>query len=418
MTALSHIDGRSGSTNQSPLPCGRVTVTIKAMTRGRVGRGSTRWSGHRRLAAARRILAAIVVAASASVSPALRSSAAATPEPLAPTVHCGWVMPNTGDSTTFTYGPDDDATTERSAGTPCFPGAEGGAFQPTGASGLAHIIVDPLGTGIGREIELWAVVSHPSSDAFATESGTVSWTVYAPNGSVVSQVFPTGRSCAGTVAPGPMWAAASNGPDGLGVFAANTVENLEGTGLWQSCRQGRLRMFFGRLTLASGSPCGSYSVATTATVEGKSTELRYGFDVICPTRATLDAVDVLWNVFPGGAAHVVGDLDPTTAGAPTVTNNGPNPIQVGLVFTPLVRAGSPEAPAIAEFGSMLAPTTGEGSGLPRFAADTPQWFAGPSSIVCPGHSARLNLTVYASRDLPLGQYVGTLRLLTRAGGRC
>ena len=281
---------------------------------------------------------------------------------------------------------------------------------------MAHVIIDPLGTGAGREIEFWAAVSHPSSDAFATENGAVHWTVFSPDGSVVGQVLPTGRSCAGTTAPGPMWAAASNGPNGLGVFAAATVENPEGTGLWQSCRQGRIRMFFGRLTLASGSPCGSYQVATTATVEGKSAVLRYGFEVICPTRAVLDATDVHWDVSPGGVAQLIGDLDPSTVGAPTVTNDGPNPVQIGLIFTPLKRAESSWAPAIAEFGSLLA--TGEGSALSRVAADTPQWFSGPASIVCPGASVRLNLTVYAPVDLPLGEYAGNVRLLSRAGGRC
>lgn len=364
-----------------------------------------------------RALAACTLAAALLVSPALRSPASAVEEPAAPTIHCAWVLPSVGNATTFAYGPDDDATSVRLAGNPCALN-EGVAFQPNGAPGLTHIVVDPNNDGSGREIELWAAVSHPTSDAFGSGAGSVAWSVRRPDGSLLAEVAPTGRSCAGAASPGPMWDAASASATGSGVFVAATVRNDEGTGLWQACRQGRVRMFSGRLTLASGAACGAYSVTTTATVANKSSTLKYGFDVLCPTDVVLDAVTIHWDVTPGGTGVLNGDQDPTTGSAPTVTNNGPNPVQIGLVFTPLRRADAVVNDAIAEFGAVLAPPTTLRAGLPRIVAGETVWFSGPASVVCPGKSVRMNLMVHAPVDLALGQYEGRVRVLARAGGRC
>ncbi len=365
-----------------------------------------------------RVLTACLLAAGFLVSPTLRSPAAAVEEPAAPIVHCGWVLASTGGATTFAYGPDDDTSTVRLAGTPCALTPEGAAFQPTGAPGLTKVIVDPNQDGSGREIEFWAAVSHPTSDAFGSGAGTVKWSVQGPDGSELAQVVPTGRSCAGTESPGPMWDAASANATGTGVFFAETVSNDEGTGLWQACRQGRVRMFVGRMTLASGAACGSYSVKTTATVAGKSSELGYKFDVLCPTSVTLDAVNIHWDVAPGGTAVVTGDQDPSTGAMPTVTNNGPNPVQIGLVFTPLRRGDAVVNDAIAEFAAVLAPPSSLRAGLPKIVAGETVWFSGPASVVCPGTSVRMNLAVRAPLDITPGQYEGSVRVLARAGGRC
>ncbi len=364
-----------------------------------------------------RTLTACVLTALLLVSPAFRSPASAVEEPAAPTIHCGWVLPSVGNATTFVYGPDDDATSVRLAGNPCALN-QGVAFQPNDAPGLTHIVVDPNDDGSGREIEFWAAVSHPTSDSFGSGAGSVAWSVRRPDGSLLAQVQPTGRSCAGTSSPGPMWEAASASATGTGVLVADTVRNDEGTGLWQACRQGRIRMFSGRLTVASGAACGSYSVTTTATVADKSAALTFGFEVLCPTDVVLDAVNIHWDVTPGGTGVVNGDLDPTTGSAPTVTNHGPNPVQIGLVFTPLRRSDAVVNDAIAEFGAALIPPTTLRAGLPRIVAGETVWFSGPASVVCPGKSVRMNLLVHAPLDLALGQYEGSVRVLARAGGRC
>ena len=215
-----------------------------------------------------------------------------------------------------------------------------------------------------------------------------------------------------------MWDAATANATGTGVFVGDTVKNDEGTGLWQACRQGRVRVFSGRLTLASGAACGSYSVTTTATVADKSTSLTYGFDVLCPTDVVLDSVNIHWDVIPGGTGVLNGDQDPTTRSAPTVTNHGPNAVQIGLSFTPLRRGDAVVNDVIAEFGATLAPPTSLQSSLPKIKAGETVWFAGPASVVCPGQSVRMNLTVHAPTDTALGQYEGSVRLLARAGGRC
>lgn len=386
------------------------------MTRGLVGeRGWRRNVPHVRPSG--RVLLACLCSVALMSGPLL-GPASAELEPGSPIVHCGWVLPDTDAGPTFTYGPDDDVTTVRLAGAPCTLTDDGNAFQPSGAAGLTHIVVDPDLIGSTRTVEFWAAVSDPASDAFASGSGTVSWSVRGPDGSLVGDVAPDGRSCAGSTTPGPMWEAASDGPAGAGVLAAETVKNDDGTGLWQACRQGRVRMFSGRLTLASGMACGSYSVTTTATVAEKSATLGYTFEVLCATNVVLDAGSVHWNVAPGGIGIVKGDDDPTTGTAPTVTNNGPNPVQIGLLFTPLRRSDAVVNDAIAEFGGLLSPLSSLKAGIPRIVAGESAWFTGPASVVCPGKSVPIDVSVHAPADLADGEYEGTFQVLARAGGRC
>jgi hypothetical protein len=333
-----------------------------------------------------------------------------------PAIHCAWAMANAGTSDTFEYGPEDNTSTamiESEAACKLDPLRI--ASQVENSQGLLHV----QGTNPNqREIELWAAVSHPSSDAFGIGLGSVSWTVHKPNGDVLAQVERSVRTCAGDDAPGQMWntAATAYSHSGSGAFAMTTVSNATGTGLWQACRQGQIRVFSARTTLPANAPCGSYSIRTTATVDTAKTTLDYGIDVLCPVSAILDAVNVHWDVSPGGTAVVRGDLDPTTTNSPTVTNNGDRPVQVGLIFSALIRPDMSDS--IAEFGATVLGKDGSLAGAPRLDANEEGWISGPSSVLCPGKSMPINLVVHAPVDLAPGEYSGSVRVLARAGGRC
>ena len=245
---------------------------------------STRRQGLIRLAACAASL--FLVFAGMNIGAAVAAPAA----PEAPVIHCAWALASVGTSATFEYGPDDDTTTPLfGAGAPCASDPTGVASQPTGAQGMLHVQPNPTAP---RELELWAAVSYPTSDAFASGDGAVAWIIHRPNGRELARVEPTGRSCAGTTAPGPMWTAASTTDSGTGAFSMETVTNVAGSGLWQACRQGQIRAFFGRLSLPADAACGSYPVTTSATVDGETSTLDYSIEVLCPLMVNLDTTEI------------------------------------------------------------------------------------------------------------------------------
>jgi hypothetical protein len=343
-------------------------------------------------------------------------ASASAPGLSTPIIHCSWAMVSVSDDDTFLYGPDDTtspALIESEAA--CKSDSTRVALQADGAQGLLHLKGNNPQL---RNLELWAAVSNSSNDAFGTSEGTVSWTIHTPDGQELTRVDQPQRSCAGVDQPGPMWITAAKGfaSSGSGAFSLTTVTNESGTGLWQACRQGQLRVFSARTTLPANAPCGMYSVSTTANSGVAATTLRYGIDVLCPASAVMDTANIHWNVEPGGTAVVQGDLDPTTSDHPTITNTGDGPVQIGLEFTPLRRADMSDT--IAQFGAMVVPKTGPASGLSRLAGNTLGWIPGPASVLCPGKSMPINLVITAPVDLPSGEYSGSVRVLARAGGRC
>jgi hypothetical protein len=347
---------------------------------------------------------------------AANSASAVEPQRRNPVIHCSWAMVSVSDDDTFQYGRDDatsPALIESQAA--CKSDSTQVALQADGAQGLLHLNGNNPQL---RQLELWAAVSHPSNDSFGTSEGMVSWTIFAPNGQELTRVDQSNRSCGGVDQPGPMWMTAASGftSSGSGAFSLTTVTNESGTGLWQACRQGQLRVFSARTTLPANAPCGTYSVSTTAAVGVADTTLHYGMDVLCPASAVMDTTSVHWNVEPGGTAVVRGDLDSATSDHPTITNTGDGPVQIGLEFTPLRRADHSDT--IAQFGAMVVPKTGLASGLSRLAGSTIGWIPGPASVLCPGDSMPINLVITAPIDLAPGEYSGSVRVLARAGGRC
>lgn len=367
-------------------------------------------------ASGRRATLALALLFVLSGFPTLSTAQAASLDLQAPVIHCAWAMANVRTNGTFEYGPDDNTSTALlDSEAACKGDASTIASQAENTQGLLHLQGN---NPTSRGIELWAAVSNPTSDAFGTGEGTVSWIIYKPDGQELAQVGQPTRSCAGEDEPGLMWKTASTAYSysGTGAFADSAVSNQSGTGLWQACRQGQIRIFSARTALPPNSPCGVYSVSTVASVETKTTKLSYGIDVLCPVSVLLDTQNVHWNVESGGSAVVQGDADPATTDSPTITNNGDGPVQVGLAFTPLRRSDLSDS--IAEFGAMLVPKTGSVTGLSRLAANTDGWIPGLSSVICPGKSMPINLVVHAPVDLAPGEYSGSVRVLARAGGRC
>jgi hypothetical protein len=333
-----------------------------------------------------------------------------------PAIHCAWAMANTSATDTFEYGPDDNTSTSLLGTEPaCKLDPLHIAVQAMNAPGM---LVLQGSNPKPREIELWAAVSQPNGDAFASGLGKVSWTVLKPNGDLLEKVENPIRTCAGTSAPGPMWdtVATAYSYSGTGAFSSSTVSNETGTGLWQACRQGQIRIFSARAMLPANAPCGSYSITTLAAVQENTSTLEYEIEVLCPVSARMDASDIHWDVTPGGTAIVRGDLDPSTSDSPTITNHGDRPIQVGVVFSALRRSDLSDS--IAEFGATVQGRNGSLEGLPRLAANTDGWMPGLASVVCPGKSIPINLVVHAPIDLAPGEYSGSVRVLARAGGRC
>ena len=338
--------------------------------------------------------------------------------PVAPVVHCGWALadgsPLAGPTEPFMYGPDDESDNRLSAAQgPCRLDTAGVAHQTDGAQGLLHVRRDVTGP---RKIQLWAAVSHPTSDAFGSGAGSVLWTVKVPSGATSEPIVPSERSCAGANAPGAMWNAAMTGADGTGAIEKSSVENIASTGVWQACRQGQVRIFVGLFTLPTSPECGTYTVTTTGVVGTASTSLSYGFDVLCTAQATVDATHIEWDVSPGGSGAVRGDTDPTTAGQPTITNNSSGPMQIGVVLAPLRQTDG--LGVIENFGARLTHKDGATTAQSEVLGGADSWFLDAGSVLCPGESAQLDLFVYAPAETPAGSYSGSFNVLAKAGGRC
>jgi hypothetical protein len=369
-----------------------------------------------------------------------------------PTIHCSWALaddPGSSDSRRGNVGNADNAGDAKSivverkpTDTPATDSAEfdeagrqevcfGDPVRLAPQGGKPPVLVQLKGADSGeRNVELFAAVSYPSSDAFGPDQfenegresaiGRLSWTVKGPDGASFGRVTNPTPSCGGTEKPGPMWREAAHperegkrdDPSRRGLFSMDVVTNASGTGLWQACRQGQVRVFVGRITIPSDAKCGNYSVSTIASVDGETSTSIYDISVECPISVKLDFEQVRWSVEPGATAVVDGDLNPLTSNRPTVTNLGRGPVQVGVVFSALRRSDLSDS--IAEFGVMLVPKIGPRTGISRLPADEEGWIPGPSSVVCPGESVQLNLVVHAPAKLSVGDYSGEVRVIARS----
>ncbi len=332
----------------------------------------------------------------------------------APVVHCGWVLATAKTQTEVrSYGPADERATGPVTQPPLCAATDGGAVAASVAiASRSQLFIDLRG---GRTLELWAAVSAPADDVFGSGAGTVMWTIRGPLGSTTQNITAKGRSCDGSSERGPMWSASST-VGGNGVFAPEGIENEVGEGLWTDCRQGRIRLFHGDLKLNANSPCGTYRVNAQAIVGEQMTSLQYRFEVICTNVVALDVVNLAWELAPGETSTVRGDRDPATSDKATITNQGTEPMEVGVVFSSMADPISGQA--IDRFAAMLTRADGERTGISALQAGVEGWFPGAVGVVCPGESAQLDVMVSAPADLALGSYYGSLHVVERKGGTC
>jgi hypothetical protein len=214
-----------------------------------------------------------------------------------------------------------------------------------------------------------------------------------------------------------MWRWVSTESSGTHALSDAAVTNHSRRGLWQLCRQGAIRVFSGTFELAMASTsCGSHRIKTIAKVGEAQSELTFTIDVSCPVDVVMDATRISWVVEAGKAATVVGDADPTTTGAPTLTNRGSRPAQIGVLFTPLTR---PDIDSKGDGFSVAVQTaTGAPTKADRLLAGVRVWLDQDGFTLCPGESAQLTLTLHAGAQLVEGTYSGRVSILAREGGSC
>jgi hypothetical protein len=359
-------------------------------------------------------LIALNVALPLVASPALRlSDATAAPAP--PTVHCAWAFADANaSSSAFDYGAIDQASPTPPAPPCTYDAVSKKVTQTPDEQGLLQITRESVGP---RPIEFWAAVSHPASDAFATGSGTVRWEVVGPHGGAPTIVQPTGRTCSGTTEPSAMWQWASTQAAGTHALSPTAVTNADRRGLWELCRQGAVRVFSGKLDLTTTSAtCGAHEVTAIATVGALRTDLAFTLVVRCPVDVVLDATQISWVVEAGKASTVVGDVNPATRNAPTLTNRGTRPAQIGVMFTPMRR--SDNIAQVDRFSVTVQTATGAPTTVERFLAGRSVWLDQDGFTLCPGETAQLSLTLHASAQLDTGNYTGKISILARQGGQC
>lgn len=359
-------------------------------------------------------LVALTVALSvaASLVPILPDAAAA---PAPPVVHCAWAFADANPSTTaFDYGPVDvpAATPPTSA---CTYGAiTKQVTQSPNAQGLVQIVRESVAP---RSIELWAAVSDPSSDAFATGSGTVRWEVVGPKGGAPTVVQPTGRTCSGTTEPSAMWQWAATEAAGSHALSPATVTNADRRGLWERCRQGAVRVFTGKFDLTTTAvSCGAHRVTAIATVGALHDDVAFTVNVLCPVDVVLDASQIRWVVDAGKASTVTGDGDPATKNAPTLTNRGTRPAHIGILFTPMTRPD--DQSKVDRFSVTVQTAAGGPTKAERFPAGEQVWLEQDGFTLCPGDSALLSMTLHAGAQLVSGNYAGRVSILAREADRC
>ncbi|MEO8693914.1 MAG: hypothetical protein ABI658_10390 [Acidimicrobiales bacterium] len=354
----------------------------------------------------------VALSVAASLAPTL-SDAVAAPAP--PVVHCAWAFVDANAATAaMDYGAVDVP-----AATPPTPACTYGAVtkqvtQSPNAQGLVQIVREGVAP---RSIEVWAVVSDPTSDAFANGSGTVRWEVVGPNGGAPAVVQPTGRTCSGTTEPGAMWQWASTEATGSHALAAAAVTNADRRGLWERCRQGAVRIFTGKFDLTTNAlSCGAHRVTAIATVGALHDDVAFTVNVLCPVNVVLDATQISWVVDAGKASTVTGDADPATRNAPTLTNRGTRPAHIGILFTPMTRLDDQRT--VDQFSVTVQTATGGPSKAERFLAGDPVWLEQDGFTLCPGESALLSMTLHAGAQLVNGNYTGRVSILAREADRC
>lgn len=340
---------------------------------------------NQRLRRAAVVAMTLCLAASATV---LLATAGATRQSadVPPITLCSWSLIDVGDDA-FSPGPDADAAVPAAPGVPCtFDEASASVGQPDGVDELIHVRPDD---GAPVRVRSFVVVTQPiGGDA----ADTVEFTVVGPDGAP-DEIGANLVDCTGDGVPAAFTGASSL--DGSGAIARDAITRADGLGLADRCRQGDVDLWSVSWSVDTSMPCGTYEITARASSAGGASTLTHGVEVVCFWWLTIDFDDVNWDVSPGQADTVLGDLDPTTPDAPTVTNAGNAPLDVGVELSPLTTPdGGSE---IDSFSGTVDDTT-----LPIPASDV-TWFG---TAVCPDDSVALDLTIFVDSATEPGDYSG------------
>lgn len=304
-----------------------------------------------------------------------------------PVVLCSWSLVDIGEGA-FAPGPDADAAVPSAPGVPCsFHETTGTVGQPDGVDEMIHVRPADDGTAVG--VQTFLVVAQPIG---GDPTDAVEVTVAGPTATGTTATAQL-VDCSGTGVP-PAFVGASS-LDGSGAISRDAIERADGRGLADRCRQGDVDLWSVAWTVDTSMPCGTYEVTTRATSAGGTAALTHGVEVVCFWWLTIDFDDVNWDVSPGQADTVVGDADPNTPDAPTITNAGNAALDVGVELSPLTTPDG--ASSIDTFSGTLDDTT-----LPIPASDV-TWF---DVAVCPADSVPLDLTVFVDSATEPGDYGG------------
>lgn len=336
----------------------------------------------------------------------LATASASQPASDGPILHCSWSLVDADDNTTDTFAPgtDDDPDTVPSApGTPCTYDADSGHLaQPDGVTSMLQVRPDPDGasTSVGTVV----AVSRPVGDG-ATESVTV--TVTDAEGAIVADVAATSVPCVATE-PSALLTSAGTAAGAAGAVAADAISNDAGLGIADRCAQGAVDLMLATWDVDPSMPCGSYRIDVTATNDSGTTSLGHEIDIACFWWLTIDFDSIGWTLDPGNTEVIDGDTDPTTGAAPTVSNSGNSPMEVGLELSPLSHADSD-----AQLDDFAASLGGEAV---EFGDDV-AWF---ETALCAVTDEALSLGLTVPVDAPEGQYTGDYTVWARSapGASC
>lgn len=314
------------------------------------------------------------------------AGAARQPADGAPIALCSWTLVDVGTDT-FAAGPDADPAVPSAPGVPCSFNTETASVdQPDGVDEMIHVRPD---TDAATRLQSFLVVAQPVG---GDPAAAVTATVTGPDGAAIggdAQLV----DCGGDPIH-PAFTGASS-LDGSGALAVDAITRDDGRGLADRCRQGDVDLWGIAWDVDASMPCGTYDVTLTASSASGVASMAHGIEVVCFWWLTIDFDDVNWDVQPGNADTVVGDTDPATPDAPTVTNAGNAPLQVGVELSPL---SLPDGSA--SIDAFSGAVDGDNRAIP---ADEVTWF---DPDLCPTDSAALDLTVLVDSATPPGDYSG------------
>jgi hypothetical protein len=373
----------------------------------------------------------LVCGAVALSTAALSPTASSAQSPPAPNVLCAWLVARDDAGAIMT---DDDPTiAENTTGALRADGNR--PSQPAASTEVAvHIRPNGIGDAAARVVEFWTALDDPAGIG---NIAAVAVDVTGPDGTTAHHTGVTETSpCSEAEAA----AASAATPDivdgGTGQLGPGVASNGLGTGLIDLCFQQGLAVYKIPFEVPGHWPCGTYTATVDAVgrhSSATSAPSAVRFEVICFSQVEIDISDISFgDLRPGQVSQLVGDndFDPTSSRSsedhPTLRNTGNSAVALSLAFTPMTDGhGHSVHHFAARFGtdanSARAFTLGGSTVLTSsVTVDLPGGVdaAGQGTALCPGSTGRLDLAARPAADLVVGDYRGSVSVMTRPFSGC